>query len=115
SQRALVCNATIFYATHAASVARVISKPQLGHTPIIVNSPPQANAVSSNTTVIFFGTPESARWLSGLAPASCYAGWESHCVVAMATTSFGYPAIVSTGKLKLRKYIINPFYRKFHH
>lgn len=44
-----------------------------------------------------FGTPEVATWLPALAPAGCYAGWESHCVVAVPTNSHGYPIVVATG------------------
>ena len=60
-------------------------------------TPPAAGAVSVNSSVIFFGTPAHAAWLTALAPAACYAGWESHCVVAVPTTTYGYPAFVATG------------------
>ena len=53
--------------------------------------------MTDRRSVIFFGTPEVATWLPALAPAACYAGWESHCVVALPTNSHGYPAVVATG------------------
>ena len=67
----------------------------LGLTPVVVTTPPAAGAVAPNTTVIFFGSTQP--WLKALAPAACYAGWETHCVVALPTTTYGYAAVVATG------------------
>ena len=42
--------------------------------------------------VVFFGSIAAA-----LAPEACFEGWESHCVVALPPSRFGYPAIVAAG------------------
>ena len=67
----------------------------LGLAPVIVFAPPAKGAVPPNTTVLYLGDTASAPWLPALVPPACLAGWEAHCVVA--TTAFGYPAIVATG------------------
>lgn len=63
--------------------------------PIVLGAPPAPGSLPAGTTVLYFGTPAAAPWLSSLAPANCFAGWESHCVVA--STIAGYASIVATG------------------
>ena len=70
----------------------------LGHVPNLLTAPPAASAVLPGTVVLFFGPPDPAWPWMGQAPAACFAGWESHCVVALPTGPFGgYPVIMATG------------------
>ena len=72
----------------------------LGRTPLVLPTPPPAGALPSNTTLVFLGTPSAAPWLvTSFETSKCFAGWESHCVLAFsASPSVPYASLVATGE-----------------
>jgi hypothetical protein len=76
----------------------------LGRRPQVLTSPPAPGDFPSNTTLVFFGSAAGAPWLSTLfpsVPASCWGGWEAHCVLgpSAAGGGAGYAnVIVATGE-----------------
>ena len=75
----------------------------LGRRPLVLPAPPAPGALPPNTTLVFFGSQAGSPWLATLfpaVPASCWGGWEAHCVLGpqAAGSGAGYAnVIVATG------------------
>ena len=67
----------------------------LGHPPLKLYDLPTPGSLPTGTTLVVLGSLSACPSLSALVPPSCFAGWESHCVIAADVA--GYKAVVATG------------------